>query len=224
MLGCVMLASGSAEAQHFYLGARVGANLANQYNNSLEPGTSDALNDGILAGAQFSLAFDERWGLDIQALYDEKGTKESYNGTTTVNGEIASTTGTTYINYNYLEVPILLKEVFGKGAYRPYVFVGPSFGYFLSGNESITSTSVAQGFTESTDKYQAIPGSTMNSLDIAAVVGAGVLLKLDSGTMFFLDAAYAMGIVNIEKPDPGDNTVVKSRDIRLAAGILFPLD
>jgi hypothetical protein len=42
--------------------------------------------------------------------------------------------------------------------------------------------------------------------------------------MLFIDIADALGLVNILKTQLTNVTSAKSRDIRLAAGILFPLN
>lgn len=216
VLSFVILSALKADAQHhLYLGARVGTNLANQSYDSLPSGASLGIHTGFLAGAQMDYWFDDMWALSAQVLYDQKGTHEDIS-----DPALPGLTGTADLVFNYLEIPILLKVSFGTGDVRPYVFAGPSFGIFLSGNDKISST--YQG--HSMDTTILVPDSTVKSPDIAAVFGAGVSLKLSSGQMLFFDAAYALGLVNIAKPPPGDNTTVKSRDIRLAVGILFPLD
>jgi Outer membrane protein beta-barrel domain len=216
ILSFVTLSAMNADAQHSYLGVRVGANLANQSYDSLPSGTSLGIHTGFLAGGQFDYWFDDMWALSAQVLYDQKGAHEAINESV----EGFSATGTEDVNFNYLEIPILLKVSFGSGDIRPYVFAGPSFGIFLSGSGKISSS--YQGTTM--DTTISVPDSSVKSPDISAVFGAGVSLKLSSGPMLFFDAAYALGLVNIAKTQPGDNTTVKSRDIRLAVGILFPLD
>jgi len=72
------------------------------------------------------------------------------------------------------------------------------------------------------DTTFAIDRSTMNTLDVSADIGAGVSFKMPSGVMLFLEATDAIGLVNIA--NSYGESVVKSQDIRLAAGILFPLN
>jgi hypothetical protein len=210
----------AAAQHHLYLGARVGANLANQSYDSLPSGATIGIHAGFLAGAQLDYWFDDMWALSAQVLYDQKGAHEDFNESES--GFAA--TGTEDLTFNYLEVPILLKLSFGTGDFRPYLFAGPSFGIFLSGNGKLHSSSTFQGQTVTSDTTLSVADSSVKSPDIAAVFGAGVSLNLSSGSMIFFDAAYALGLVNIAKTQQGDNTTVKSRDIRLAVGILFPLD
>lgn len=215
VLSFITLSAMSADAQHMYLGAKVGANLANESEDSLPTGYSLSIHPGFLAGAQFEYWFDDMWSLGAQVLYDQKGARENINGFSDLGG-----TGTADLVINYLEVPILVKATFGTGNFRPYVFAGPSIGKYLSNKIHLTAT--FQGQT--TDTTLSGADSVFNSIDFSAVFGAGVSYKLSSGPILFLDAAYALGLVNVAHTEPGDNTVVKSRDIRIAVGILFPLD
>lgn len=220
----VLLSGFNANAQQMYIGARVGANLSNWSYDTIPSGGSLSVRTGFLAGAQFDYNFNDMWAVSAQALYDEKGSNENYNQTSTQDGETISTTGTVEFNLNYFEIPILLKANLGTGDIRPYIFAGPSFGFFLSGTEN-TNTATSSGIvSNSITATQPIADSTVKSPDISAVFGAGVSLKLSSGQLLFIDAAYALGLVNIVNTNLGDNTTVKSRDIRIAAGILFPLD
>ncbi len=211
----------SAGAQEMLLGARIGANLANESRDSVPSGFSNASNAGILAGLQFDYWFSDMWGLSAQALYDQKGTDENVNQT----AGIVSTSASDNITLNYLEIPILLKLRFGTGRIRPYVFAGPSFGFFLSGSDTRESSSSGGVIIPTnSDTTISIPSSSVKTLDISGVFGAGLSIKLNSGHLLFLDAAYALGLVDIFNTQNGSNTMAESRDIRIAAGILFPLN
>jgi hypothetical protein len=203
-----------ADAQQIYMGAKAGVNLANQSQDPTETGVSRSERTGILAGVQLDYCFDKVWSLSAQVLYDQKGTNSS------------NTLDTENLLYNYLEIPILLKASITIGNFSPYIFAGPSVGCFLSGNGTLKGTFTTENSPtpQTGDTTFAINRSSVNSLDVAAVIGAGVSLKLDSGPMLSLDAAYAYGLVNIANNSFNDNVTLNSRDIRLAAGILFPLN
>jgi hypothetical protein len=198
----------NANAQQMYIGARIGANLANWSGDSPNQSASFSLNTGLLAGAQFDFVINQVWTLSCQLLYDQKGTVEHYFSTEDI--------GPPAFSFNYLEIPILLKADFGSGDLRPYIFGGPSFGIYLSGSEL-----PAYSFSNTP---ASIPDSTVRSPDISAVFGTGLAIKLNSGQMLFVDAADAFGLVNIFKTQQGNVTSAKSRDIRIATGILFPLN
>ena len=61
--------------------------------------------------------------------------------------------------------------------------------------------------------------------DISIIAGAGVSITLASGLELFLDAGYAFGLNNIDYyyADKTKGYYIYSRDIRIAAGILFPI-
>ena len=214
------------DAQSLYLGARVGANFANQSYNFLPTGFSTGINTGLLIGGEVDLPFGNVWTLSLQALYDQKGTNQKLTNamvTTEESPEAKVVSGTFEQDFNYLEVPILLKACWSHSEIRPYVFAGPSFGLFLNGSQSLAASSRVNGGTESITSYQSIASSSVNSPDISALAGAGIELRLDSNAELFGDVSYALGLVNIAKAESWGSTTIRSRDIRLAAGILFPL-
>ena len=226
VLSFVTFSALNAEAQHSYLGVRVGENFANQSYNSLPPGYSNTINSGLLIGAQVDIPFDKTWSLSLQALYDQKGTNQKLDHaifTTEDSPEPIIGSGTSTINFNYFEVPVLLKAMWGGIEIRPYVFAGPSFGIFLNGSQSVAVVSTFHGGTEAIASYQSISASTVKSPDISAVGGMGIAFVFNSDAMIFADLSYALGLVNIDNSGNSANAT-KSRDIRLAAGILFPLD
>lgn len=213
ILSLIAFCAPIVHAQQTYLGFRLGTNLANEWidQNSEPSGASNDINVGILGGAQFDYQFNPIWSLSMELLFDQKGTDirlERFNYWKPT--------------YNYIEVPILLKTSFGSGNFSPYVFTGPSFGIYLSGSyqEDVIPATVY-------DFDGSIPTTKVRSPDIAAEFGAGLQLKLSSSHILFIDASYALGLVNILKSNPffapNFSSVFKSRDIRLAAGILFPM-
>ena len=146
-----------------YIGARIGANLANQSYDSLPSGSSTDINTGILAGIQFDYWFNDMWGLSAQVLYDEKRNESELLriGIRFEGGTITSS-GTGKLNFSYLEIPILLKMNIGNWQhYEPYVFAGPSFGFFLSGTENTNTSSSGPGIgMSSTAASQPVADST----------------------------------------------------------------
>ncbi len=193
----------------------------------LDPYTtsSNGIRTGFLAGLQIDRNFSDVWGISAELLYDQKGTNVNYNesGPSTSSPEYPgpwSQTGTSEVTLNYLEVSLLLKARFGSGNLRPYVFVGPSLGTFLSGKQQDSITFNYTGITQSSDTTRSIPASIVKTFDISFVGGAGVELTLGAGQIIFVDAAYAYGLTNDVQRD--GIPVMTPRDIRLAAGILFP--
>ncbi|HET6402977.1 MAG TPA: porin family protein [Candidatus Kapabacteria bacterium] len=187
---------------------------------TLPPGFTHSIHAGFLGGAEYEYWFSAykywsgtSWGLDAQVLYDQKG--EHYDFTD-INAFHESGNGNDILNY--LEIPILVKARFGSADFAPYVFAGPSIGIFLSGADY-------EQVNGSLETKTSFADSELTSPDISALFGAGVSIALSSGPMLFFEASYALGLVNIDKMLPIANfPVIKSRDIRIAIGILFPLD
>jgi hypothetical protein len=212
----ITLSGLNANAQKLYIGARIGANLANESlqlnNNYYSPIPTYSSRTGFLGGGQVDFWFNNFFAISAQVLYDQKGTQQS------------SALNTDDVILNYFEIPILLKASMGIGNFYPYVCAGPSVGLFLSGSEKFSGTYTTENSPspQTGDTTFAIDRSTMNTLDVSADIGAGVSFKMPSGVMLFLEATDAIGLVNIA--NSYGESVVKSQDIRLAAGILFPLN
>jgi hypothetical protein len=218
VLSTILFSVITANAQQWMIGLRAGTNLANETNNTdLLPNYTYAIRPGFLGGGQVDYWFDKMWAISADVLFDQKGVIQSVNEDPGTPGAL---TGTFHVVLNYLEIPILLKASFGISNFRPYVFAGPSFGMFLSGSNTANWSNPNTPY----NGKMTIPDSAVKSTDIAAVLGAGVSLMLGSGQMVFVDASYAYGLVNINNLNDPSNETINSRDIRIAAGILFPLD
>ncbi len=232
---------------HLFLGVRVGADLASETDgvsaleiksypsivsgkhkpyplsvtpvgNQIDLPEHQPLAFGFLGGIQLDYDLDNIWILSFGLLYDQKGAEVNYSYEPPVGGVDQDMLNVTL---NYLEVPILVKTKFGSGNVLPYVFAGPSFGILLSGEE--THRPVIQnesGFN--TSLYQ------HNWPSISAIAGAGLSIQIGNGSSISLDAAYALGLTNDSFGQvgiPGYTLYsAASRDIRIAAGILFPVD
>ena len=217
--------SATGHAQQMMIGVRGGVNFANEkYDNPPSDGESISGRTLLLAGGEFDYWFSNSWALSIQLLYDEKGAHaDKLYFTTEESPDINYGTGdwTT----TYLEIPLLVKVRFGNDAIRPYLFAGPSIGYLLSNTLRLQATGGMNIPNELGVTYQVdTTGSTTdytNKIDVSLVAGAGISWKLVQGSEFFLDASYAFGLTN---SDQESGISVYSRDIRLAAGVLFPLN
>ncbi|SRR5579883_490460 len=195
--------SGSASAQPM-IGGRIGINIGNE---SLDPdptagtGVSAGSHVGILVGPQFDYWFSHNWAFSTGLIFDQKGIGFSEQGVSD--------------NYvlGYLEIPLLVKQAFATGMVRPYIFLGPSIGFLLSATYNPPS---GQGASQDVK-------ASYNGADFSLVGGAGLSIDINGPKIFF-DAAYALGLVNIDNnQQTGDNVNIKSRDIRIAAGVMFPL-
>ncbi len=220
-MGFLAIAS-AAHAQQMMIGVRGGANFANEAWN--DPGNTQSVSvkPGVIGGAEFDYALDRFLAISFDVLYDQKGAY--YRSTDGIYNQdsAAWTTG-------YLEVPLLAKVSFGRGAINPYLFAGSSIGFLLSNVEKLhtyRSTFVPDGVggLYPVDTTADIADST-TKIDFSIVAGAGISFRFPTGPVLFFDAAYAYGLTNIDNYywDKIYGISMFSRDIRLAAGILFPI-
>lgn len=210
----VLIVGDSPATAQMSIGGRIGLDIGSvSFSQSLPSGETNSTHTGILVGGQLDNWFSDMWAISIQLLYDQKGSEFSIaanNG----NGVSSTTDGVS----SYLELPILVKFAIGSGSFKPYIFAGPSFGLLLTSTETNGNTSLSVD-------------SDYNTLDISALLGVGASLRLgDTGPSILLDIGDAIGLVNIIKngnTEPVTSQEVsqsaKTNDIRIAAGIMFPL-
>jgi hypothetical protein len=222
---------GMSHAQTMMIGVRAGVNLANEAYTNLPTGESISGRTLMLAGGQFDYWFSHSWAMSLQFLYNQKGAHADAEMTNYIFvGPTIQGTSTADWTTSYLEIPLLAKFSFGNGAVRPYVFEGPSIGFLLSNVEKLhfiqgNSIPNGVGIIYTTDTTANISDSTAR-IDFSIVAGAGILLTLGSGMQLFLDASYAFGLNNTDgySWDKAYGISVYSRDIRIAAGVLFPIN
>ncbi len=204
----------TGHAQQMMLGVRGGVNLASQQWDGISPNVS--LNAGELAGVEMDYWFNPELAASIQVLFDQKGA-QAIGVADGPPGYAVSWTG------NYIEVPLFLKLNTIKGSFRPYLFGGPSIGFLMSNKESGNFRGSYPGdfmngavdITDSTKK-----------MDLSLVLGFGISNTFPSGQQILADAGFAVGLINTDNysSDKANGISVYSLDIRLAAGVLFPLN
>lgn len=157
------------------VGVKAGLNFANV---AIRPsaGVPDLQNlTGLTAGVYFSLGLGPI-AIQPELLYSRRGF--AYDQVDV--GKIE------YMN-DYIELPLLAKFTFMPGVLRPFIFGGPSFGWRVQSQGSITTG--AGSVTLDT------PG-LFKRFESAAVFGAGLEFKLIM-LKLSVDARYHLGISNI---------------------------
>ena len=215
-------------AQMTMIGFRGGVNLANQHYENLPDGESIFSRMLPMGGAEFDFRFTNSLDLSLQILDDQKGAHAEM--VSKYDGGSAYATGMADWTISYLEVPIIVKIFITNSIVRPYFFAGPSVGFLLSNIERLKTSGVylINGIydTSSTDTVVTVNISDSTSkIDFSIIAGAGLSIKLNSGLELFVDAGYAFGLTNIDNyfADKAKDHYIYSRDIRIAAGILFPI-
>ena len=138
---------------------------------------------GMNAGGVFNMNFMPMFGAELDVLYSMKGAKWVPTG---------GGSGESDFKTAYLDIPVLAKFIVPTpGAFKPIVFVGPSFGILLS------SKGVTSGMGAPYDGTVDMKDNT-TSLDIGLVAGVGAEIGLGSGNLLF-DARYMMGFSKFTK-------------------------
>ncbi len=213
--------SSTSHAQKLMLGPRAGIDIGTVAWDSTSYGTNKSTILGLIGGAQLDVWFSDHIALSTGLLLNQKGWQE-YNIK-------YPTQVTNDLSLNYIEIPLFLKVGFSTGSLQPYVFAGPSIGYMFWG---YTKQNWPEGENFKID-------DVLNKFDFSIVGGAGLAYNLPSGTQIFIDGGYAFGLSNILSPNAYDGPyqnyfnvgywplnpvgAIKTRDIRIAAGILFPI-
>jgi len=218
----------SAQYSSSWIGVRAGASIASEAID-LPDGASSSFKIGPIGGIEYDHWFNENSGISASVLYTAKGINENY-GAAADSRVVGNTiySGDDNFSFNYIEIPIVYKLSFGYGDIKPYVFAGPSIGMLLSASEAPTETIPPVNDLK----------SHLNTLDISAYFGAGIIDRIYQGPTIFLDLGYAAGLTKVYKepppertpggpqqafPLPIDPTNAKSSDIRVTIGVMWKI-
>ena len=160
----------SAQAQGIRLGLRAGANYSNLAGNVQN---QDTYNNkiGFLGGVMLNVPIIQDGFLSLQPeiLYSQKGFENKPTEFTGLLGAKQKREGK--VNYNYLDVPVLLKVRAAGLIFE----AGPQYSYLLSANnETKTTTTPALGGSPTTAESQNktdVSGFNRNELGYLAGVG-----------------------------------------------------
>jgi hypothetical protein len=198
LMAVALFGSGSvAMAQGVSGGVKGGVSFATLSADSSEDVDLDR-RTGIVAGGFVTWPIGERFGLQLEGLYSQKGAAFNQSGAK----------GTTKLDY--FEVPVLL--VASTAPLRPggtslQFFGGPSVAFKVS-------SKVSGSFQGETNEFD-IPDEDIESVDVGVVVGAGVTFG-----HVLVEGRYTVGLSNING-DTSDPTKVRNRSLAILAGVRF---
>jgi hypothetical protein len=184
MIGALaaMLVLPQTAAAGVKFGIKGGANIAN-VNGDFGGAIADWKSSvGFCAGIFLELNFGRVLTIQPEVLYTMKG----------------AATGTGKLNFDYIEIPVLLKLRIPAGSFHPFVFAGPAFGFNLK--------AVLEG----------IEVDNMPTADYSAVLGGGLQL----GRSIHIDVRYTMGLQKLEIPDL-DTIDLKNGVLSATIGLAF---
>ena len=121
---------------------------------------------------------------------------------------------TTQWQYNYIEIPLLIKYKHHFEKISPCIFLGFNFG-FINSYEIVTKRS---GIIKSTKNELNIAGlfSDDQILDLSPEFGVGAEYKINETMSVFVNGSYLNGLASIYK-----YSTWKWRNFRMTSGILY---
>ncbi len=123
---------------------------------------------------------------------------------------------------DYVTVPVLLKLQAKTAKVRPYVVVGPEFGFKARAAVSISTTVSVPGdlLAELEKELSDQVNNELKSTDVALDFGGGV--EIPSGRMSVLiEGIYSLGLRNIAINSDGEDGSAKTRTFLFNVGIRF---
>jgi Outer membrane protein beta-barrel domain len=195
---CLVLGSATAaSAQGVVVGIKGGVNFASiQFNEEGENVNFDR-RTGFVGGVFVVWPASERFGLQLEALYSQKGAR------------IAGSDVEAELRLDYVDVPVLLRvsTARDRSGAAFHVFGGPSVGI----RARAKATAALEGESGSGDISEDV-----ERLDLGLVAGAGVEIG-----RFVIDVRHTWGLSNINKNPSEDDTTIKNRVFAAMVGLRF---
>ncbi|MET0637593.1 MAG: porin family protein [Chitinophagaceae bacterium] len=205
----IILIAGTLNAQNLSFGPTLGfghgwlsvPDDAEDFNRDFHPTYN--------IGAKLVYSFVSDWGISADVKFSSEGGKFSNSD----GGEQEQ-----IFRLNYIRVPIqgiYFFEQLGDRV-RPKVFLGPSFG-FLVGGENKTKI---DGETVQTQKAKDVA----KTFDFGLNGGVGANFRIDGNKWLNADITYAHGLTGIFDEDVSSSENYKNRGIGINIGLLFPIN
>ena len=208
------------------MGIRAGVNVANytfKFGAST-PASQQPKFDNITVltvGVPVEIMISKRFAIQAELNFIQKGfrSKSSASGSSGSTSFSFSSEGKVIIDW--LELPILAKAKFGSAdGVGGGLFLGPSFGYGLSGKSKGTSTSTINGVTTTSTSSETInfKDDEHSRVDVGVNIGGELTYH-----NFFFDARYQLGVTNMFTGDNASNGDVNAttRGLALTVGYRF---
>jgi hypothetical protein len=197
----------TAQAQGFGVKAgMVSSTIKLSGEGSDELGSSLSRRTGKAAGAFVTLG-SGRIGLQLEALYTEKGTK--------FEGDFEGTEASIKLNSAYVELPALIRIGFPGEKIRPYLYAGAAAAMEVKCEGEVDFE--GETGTADCDDAEEEADTERRKMDITALGGVGIQFMM--GTLNFLvEGRYARGLQNLNKTGEGG---AKNEAISVLVGIVI---
>lgn len=183
----------------WHFGLSAGANLADMTDTE-----GADMRTGMLVGASLSVQLTEKFSLQPELYYSQKGVKGSF-----VDEESGTPVDVTLKN-DYIEVPLLARWTFGRldTPVRPFVVGGPSLGL----SASCKGEGEADGVSASIDCDRF---ASMNNFELGGVAGVGLAFPVGRNAMT-VSTRYTVGFSKVF--DEADS---RNRALSFLVGFVF---
>lgn len=173
-------AGNAAAAGEISFGAKAGIIVSSITQTPEDWEQDKAYKTGFTGGVFMNYAFNERFAVQPELLYTQKGVRDNlYDGLILVDLEA---------HFDYLELPVLAIYTFSpKSKPRPFVYGGPSFAYCIGSELEVSASifSVGIDFSDLT-----------HVTDFGLVAGGGLDYPVGNGSLL-LDARFHLGFTNV---------------------------
>ena len=197
----VVFAFGFTNAQKTTFGIKAGLNIANFTGDTGSLGSVSS-RMGFVGGGFCEIDLGSKFTLQPELLYSSQGTKSQM----VVNLDGTDYDVTTKIKLSYINVPIIVKYYPDKKFSLQF---GPQIGFLSSANADVTVLGTTVG-VDVKDSFE--------SIDVGMNVGAGY----DFTKYISADFRFNLGLANVAKTSPGDNTKLRNSVISISVVYKFP--
>jgi hypothetical protein len=206
VIAALCLWSATGRAAQFTLGGFAGVSQSNLKGDK-PPGGSYKGRTGPVVGVEGGIYIKPDIAIVVQPHFIQRGAVVEFR-----DSQNQKTGPDIDLRFDYLEIPVAARFE-ARTNVKPYALGGISLGILLKAEREV------EGMPTEDLK------SDVESLDVNAIVGVGILFPVKS-FLLFGEFRYTQGLrnvsVNVDSASPQDKVRLKNVGTQLLAGILFP--
>ena len=219
MLAAFTMFIGKSSAQLTYF-VRGGMNLSSMVSMDPDGKTDDDLTSrvGFQIGGGIDYALNDNMGIELSALYAQRGTTFNVSSADAALG--IQTNLTSKINLNYIDIPLNFRFSTEVGPGKLNILVGPKFGIGLSGNWKGDIKSTFMGQTNSSTLNEKMTFGSHDTCEFKTLdigIGFGLGYEIEK---FHFQATYTYGLTN-HVNNPVKSEKVSQNMIAISVGYRF---
>jgi len=154
------------------LGLQAGTNLGDVTMDPTQAGVETGMRTGLMFGGMLFYSFSPIFGLQVEPAYVQKGATVDISGIE--QGMTAKLEGN--LTADYIDIPVLLKALFGDGPVKPYLVAGATVAFSLGDANIELDNATLNGQTIPVDQSE--DTVKVKSTDFILNFGGGVLFPL----------------------------------------------